>query len=216
MVSSTQNESSVELPTVDSTTSLTLADLLSICGDLQNMEKMVDGVLASLDLELGDLHRAISSVEVKLNDGAKKDLTRKYDVPGYVKLRYLLDDDAPTFSKVDEIVAERYRKILLSYYHPDKLKTADPKKFELVKYACSTANIELLAAMVMETNKPVSSDVSTLYGVVFRRLHTFKTKNSYKIAAAYHRLGKDKATQGAQDLIDQRAKLFKVSTMITR
>lgn len=166
-----------------------LKELDSILAESSQYEDSIGRMLSALDPDVSKLRDAINDFEDKLSLASQANAGsggRRYSIPGLIQLRRLLDDDMPVFSKVDQQVMDNYRKSLLQHYHPDKA-TGDAVKFQQVKDAYATSNLELLALMYSYLEKSTLDipDLHKYVGAAFRKLATMRTKNTYKICMLY-------------------------------
>lgn len=183
----------------------------------------IDRVLQILSPDASQINRAIELTEERLYseallaglDEPESMQNKKYNVTGNTKLRWMLDNDSPTFSKVDESTAETYRKRLLQFYHPDR-PFGDLEKFELVKMAYATANVELLALLTMGMGHVLDPETLQIYeNKVEERLARLKSKMSFSILQKYVSQGPEVALYILQEELDKRAKLMIINLAIT-
>ena len=195
-----------------------LQDSLTKClrGE-QHLCTVIDNVLSRLNPNSAKINRALQLTEERLYSEAllegldePKSLAKatKYNVTGMTKLRWMLDSDSPTFKKVDAGLAEIYRRRLLQYYHPDKA-TGDSYKFEMAKLAHASANIELMAMLLVGLGQELDdSDVAVYIGTVEQRIQKLEANVAYSILRDYIAKGPDVALDRLQKELDKRADLL--------
>lgn len=194
--------------------------LETVLNEELKLHTYIDNVLRILNPDSSKINRALQLVEERLyaealleglDEPASKLKSTKYNVTGNTKLRWLLDNESPTFNKVDEGAAEIYRRRLLQYYHPDKA-TGDMDLFETVKMAHATANVELLALLTMGIGTEMGeSDIEAYQGRVEARIEKLKTGKSFEVIRTYTSQGAEKALTILQSELDNRATLMEIA-----
>lgn len=197
-----------------------VAELEGLLKQEAGLHNQIDGVLRILSPDASRINRALQLVEERLyaealleglDEPASVVKNKKYNVTGNTKLRWLLDNESPTFSKVDQSTSENYRRRLLQHYHPDR-KTGDTDMFETVKLAHATANIELLAMLSAGIGMELDdSDIEVYKGRVEERLDKLKTNLSFSILRTYLSQGSEPALKILQSELDTRAKLMDIA-----
>lgn len=180
----------------------------------------IDNVLRVLNPDASKINRALQMVEERLyaealleglDEPASKIKTTKYNVTGNTKLRWMLDNESPTFNKVDEGASEVYRRRLLQYYHPDR-STGNLDLFETVKMAHATANVELLALLVVGIGTDLEDeDIDSYQGRVEARIEKLKAGKSFSILRTYLSQGPEKSLSVLQSELDNRANLMTIA-----
>lgn len=202
--------------------SLLLKELDKYLTELSALHTTTEGVLTKLDPDVTQLRDALSDFENKLSLASQAAALsgngkggKRYNIPGIIQLRFLLDDDMPVFSKVDHQIMLDYRKRLQQYYHPDK-PTGNIDMFNKVSAAYATGNLELLALLYSyisgsDVGLAAGSglDIPSLHhyvGAAFRKLTLAKNSNTHRIARAYlASSNKTVAAKMLEDLIRIRA-----------
>lgn len=197
--------------------------LETVCFELTYTEDAIDKALVELKPDTFAIKSANREIERRLSaqaslqmwtDGDSLSKRRKYNVTGTTKLRWLLDDDAPTFQKVDEAVANSFRKRLLQYYHPDKSDSGDLEMFNLVKHAVATSSMELLALMALNIGGTVSAeDLNRYTGAAYQRLARLRAGPSFRIMQKTRTGNSKQAKEELQELINKRAMLMKITML---
>ncbi len=160
-----------------------MQQLLKLAEEYSSLEKIIDNNLEALskNLKTKKINDAIASLEDFLTIDSGKSPTTKYAIAGSTKLRFLLDDDAPTFSKVDTATMNYYRRKLLQYYHPDK-ETGSLEEFETTKKLFAVNNLEVLAIMASKIGVNINdSDIEKMSASLNLKLQQLKLSNSFKI-----------------------------------
>ena len=197
-----------------------IASLESLLREESGLHTSIDNVLRILNPDSSKINRALQLVEERLyaealleglDEPASKLKSTKYNVTGNTKLRWMLDNESPTFRKVDQGAAEVYRKRLLQHYHPDKA-TGNADLFETVKMAHATANVELLALLTMGIGTEMEeADIDTYQGRVEERIAKLQTGKSFSILRTYLSQGPEKALGLLQTELDNRAQLMHIA-----
>lgn len=200
--------------------STAIAALEALLRKESGLHANIDNILRILNPDSSKINRALQIVEERmyaeallegLDEPASKPKSTKYNVTGNTKLRWMLDNESPTFRKVDEGVAEVYRKRLLQHYHPDRA-TGNADLFETVKMAHATANVELLALLTMGVGTELEeADIDTYQGRVEERLAKLQAGKSFSILRTYLSQGPEKALEILQTELDTRAQLMHIA-----
>lgn len=194
-------------------------ELKITCEQLIAIEDDIDRALRELNPDASEIRSANLIVERRLSaeanqqmleDSENENKKRKFNITGTTKLRWLIDDSAPSFNKVDESAAEKYRRKLMQHYHPDK-DTGNVAQFEMVKRAVSTSSMEMLALMVLQIGDTITDeDLDRYCGAAFRKLSTLKAGHCYRILRMHRSGNSTLAKHQLQKLIDDKAELMKI------
>ena len=199
-------------------------ELISLCNDFSSLTKEIDEALGKLPVDSNALNAAAKEMEEFISmDAAAQALAestppeKRYSIAGDTKLRWLLDgDSAPIMEKLDIEVSNRYRRLLLQHYHPDR-STGDSVKFNLVQLAVATANVEMLALLALGVgHKLEADDLKRYHGASYRRLAKLKAGLSFKALCLCKTGNKPRATLLIQAEIDKRTALIRLSILVRR
>jgi hypothetical protein len=211
-----------------------LQDLTDVLKAARDLNDQIDNMLDGFQLNLSHLNSANLEMERKLSAeaslmalqaGAADPETpkkKKFNVTGTTKLRWLLDSGSPTFKKVDEALADTYRKKLLQHYHPDRLDTGNAEMFSLVQAAYGEANFELLALLYHAitlgdgsgTPAPLTEeDLDTYEGRVTERLAIARASFTFELYRLVKTGNVELARVMAQKRVDTVGKLTSIATL---
>lgn len=201
--------------------SLLQSDLINLCEDYSKLTKEIDNALSGLNVDLEKLNSVAKDYEelvsaeaaaIALEEQSKPE--KRFSTAGETRLRWLLDGEGnPVFEKLDVELAERYRKRLMQYYHPDR-ETGDAVKFQMAKTASETANVEMLALMVLGIGHKIElSDLKRYHGAAFRRLAKLKAGISFKALCLCKTGNRETAQVIVQNEVNKRAALIQVAIL---
>jgi hypothetical protein len=200
---------------------LVQSDLINLCDDYSKLTKEIDTELAGLNVNLDKLNSVAKDYEelvsaeaaaIALEEQSTPD--KRFSTAGDTRLRWLLDGEGnPVFEKLDVEIADRYRRRLMQYYHPDR-ETGDEVKFQLVKTAAETANVEMLALMILGIGHKIElADLKRYHGAAFRRLAKLKAGLSFKALCLCKTGNREMAQVIVQNEVDKRASLIQVAIL---
>lgn len=201
--------------------SLVRAELISLCEDYDKTTKEIDTTLQGLNVNLDKLNSVAKDYEeqVSLEANAqaleeKLDPSKRFSIAGDTRLRWLLDGEGnPIFDKLDVALANRYRRLLLQHYHPDRA-TGNQEKFQLVNLASETANVELLALLILGIGHTIEiDDLKRYHGAAFRRMAKLKAGISFKALCLCKTGNRATAQVLVQNEVDRRASLIQVAIL---
>ena len=200
---------------------LVRAELISLCEDYTKVTKEIDKELQGLNVNLDKLNSVAKDYEeqVSLEANAqaseeKLEPSKRFSIAGDTRLRWLLDGEGnPIFDKLDAEIANRYRRLLLQHYHPDR-STGDADKFQLVKLAAETANVEILALLILGIGQTIDvADLKRYHGAAFRRMAKLKAGLSFKALCLCKTGNRATAQVLVQNEVDRRAGIIQVAIL---
>lgn len=200
------------------------SELISLCEEYEKLTKDIDKELGNLPIDTAELNAVAKEMEeiVAMESAAlalaeKLAPEKRYSIAGDTRLRWLLDGQgAPIIEKLDQEVSNRYRRMLMQHYHPDR-ETGDTVKFNLVQLAVNTANVEMLALLALGIGHKVDvDDLRRYHGAAYRRMAKLKAGLSFKALCLCKTGNKSTATLLVQSEIDKRTNLLRVSILMRK